>query len=163
MVDGTQGLGVGTSLKHYAANNQETSRMSVSADVDERTLREIYLPAFETVVKRAQPWTVMCAYNRINGVFASQDPWLLTTVLRDEWGFEGLVVSDWGAVYDRDKAVAAGLDLEMPSSGGVGSAAVLRALEAGTLTEAEVDLAVTRRSEERRVGKECRSRWSPYH
>ncbi len=144
MVDGTQGHGVGTSLKHFAANNQETARMSVSADVDERTLREIYLPAFETVVTRSQPWTVMCAYNRINGVFASQDPWLLTTVLRDEWGFEGLVVSDWGAVYDRDKAVAAGLDLEMPSSGGVGTAAVLRALEAGTLTEAEVDRAVTR-------------------
>lgn len=144
MVDGTQGHGVGTSLKHFAANNQETDRMSVSADVDERTLREIYLPAFETVVKRSQPWTVMCSYNRINGVFASQDPWLLTTVLRDEWGFEGLVVSDWGAVYDRDKALAAGLDLEMPSSGGVGTAAVLRALEAGTLTEAEVDRAVIR-------------------
>lgn len=144
MVDGTQELGVGTSLKHFAANNQETDRMSVSADVDERTLREIYLPAFETVVTRSQPWTVMCSYNRINGVFASQDPWLLTTVLRDEWGFEGLVVSDWGAVYDRDRAVAAGLDLEMPSSGGVGAAAVRRALEAGTLTEAEVDRAAAR-------------------
>ncbi|WP_309134327.1 glycoside hydrolase family 3 C-terminal domain-containing protein [Cellulomonas sp.] len=144
LVDGVQEHGVGTSLKHFAANNQETDRMSVSAEVDERTLREIYLPAFETVVTRSQPWTVMCSYNRINGVFASQDPWLLTRVLRDEWGFEGLVVSDWGAVYDRDAAVAAGLDLEMPSSGGVGAAAVRRALDAGTLTEAEVDRAVTR-------------------
>lgn len=144
LVDGVQEQGVGTSLKHFAANNQETDRMSVSAEVDERTLREIYLPAFEHVVRSSQPWTVMCAYNRINGVFASQDPWLLTQVLRDEWGYEGLVVSDWGAVYDRAAAVAAGLDLEMPSSGGVGTARVLEAVAAGTLTEAEVDRCVER-------------------
>ncbi|WP_182113126.1 glycoside hydrolase family 3 C-terminal domain-containing protein [Actinotalea sp. JY-7876] len=144
MVDGVQGAGVGTSVKHFAANNQETDRMSVSVDIDERTLREIYLPAFEAVVTRARPWTVMCAYNRVNGVFASQDPWLLTRVLREEWGYDGLVVSDWGAVYDRDAALAAGLDLEMPSSGGVGAAAVHRALAAGTLTEADVDRSARR-------------------
>jgi beta-glucosidase len=144
LVNGVQSTGVGASLKHFAANNQETDRMTVSADVDERTLREIYLPAFERVVTRAQPWTVMCAYNKINGVYASEDPWLLTQVLRDEWGFEGLVVSDWGAVNRRDAGVAAGLDLEMPSSGGAGTRVILEAVKAGTLSEADVDRAVTR-------------------
>ncbi|MEJ5946589.1 glycoside hydrolase family 3 C-terminal domain-containing protein [Pseudokineococcus basanitobsidens] len=144
LVDGVQNRGVGTSLKHFAANNQETERMSVSAEVDERTLREIYLPAFERVVTRAQPWTVMCSYNKVNGVYASQDPWLLTQVLREDWGFEGLVVSDWGAVDDRALGVAAGLDLEMPSSGGVGEASIRAALEAGTLTEAQLDACVRR-------------------
>jgi beta-glucosidase len=144
LVNGIQSQGVGASLKHFAANNQETDRMTVSADVDERTLREIYFPAFERVVRQAQPWTVMCAYNKINGRYASEDPWLLTRVLRDEWGFEGLVVSDWGAVNRRDTAVAAGLDLEMPSSGGSGTRVILAAVKAGTLSEAEVDLAVTR-------------------
>ncbi|MEJ5914536.1 glycoside hydrolase family 3 C-terminal domain-containing protein [Pseudokineococcus sp. 1T1Z-3] len=143
-VQGVQGQGVGTSLKHFAANNQETERMTVSAEVDERTLREIYLPAFERVVTRAQPWTVMCSYNRVNGVYASQDPWLLTQVLREEWGFQGLVVSDWGAVDDRAAGVAAGLDLEMPSSGGVGEASIRAALAAGRLTEAELDVVVRR-------------------
>lgn len=144
MVRGTQGRGVGTSLKHFAANNQETDRMSVSAEVDERTLREIYLPAFEPVVTTAQPWTVMCAYNRVNGVYASEDRWLLTDVLRGDWGFQGLVVSDWGAVNDRAAAVHAGLDLEMPSSSRAGTRRILAAVEAGTLSEADVDLAVTR-------------------
>ena len=144
LVNGIQSQGVGASLKHFAANNQETDRMTVSADVDERTLREIYFPAFERVVRQAQPWTVMCSYNKINGTYASEDPWLLTRVLRDEWGFEGLVVSDWGAVNRRDAAVAAGLDLEMPSSGGSGTRVILEAVKAGTLSEAEVDLAVTR-------------------
>ena len=144
LVEGIQSLGVGTSLKHFAANNQEADRMRVSADVDERTLREIYLPAFERVVTKAQPWTVMCAYNKVNGVYASQHDWLLTTVLRDEWGFEGLVVSDWGAVRDRVAGVAAGLDLEMPSSGGRTDAEVVAAVRAGELDEAVVDTAARR-------------------
>ncbi len=113
-VQGLQSQGVRASVKHYAANNQETDRLRVSAEVDERTLREIYLPGFERVVTQARPWTVMCAYNRLNGVHASQHRWLLTDVLRGEWGFTGLVVSDWGAVHDRVAALAAGLDLEMP-------------------------------------------------
>ncbi|MCZ2265067.1 glycoside hydrolase family 3 protein, partial [Isoptericola sp. QY 916] len=144
LVEGIQSLGVGTSLKHFAANNQEADRMRVSADVDERTLREIYLPAFERVVTRAQPWTVMCAYNKVNDVYASQHDWLLTTVLRDEWGFEGLVVSDWGAVRDRVAGVAAGLDLEMPSSGGRTDAEVVAAVRDGELDEALVDAAARR-------------------
>jgi beta-glucosidase len=144
LVEGIQSQGVGTSLKHFAANNQETDRMRVSAEVDERTLREIYLPAFEKVVTRAQPWTVMCAYNKVNGTYASQDPWLLTQVLRDEWGFEGLVVSDWGAVDDRVAGVRAGLDLEMPSSGGINDARIVEAVRTGDLAEADLDRAVTR-------------------
>ena len=108
MVTRIQSQGVGTSVKHYAANNQEDDRLRVSAEVDERTLREIYLPAFEAVVKQAQPWTVMCAYNKVNGTYASEHHWLLTEVLRDEWGFDGVVVSDWGAVHNRVAALAGG-------------------------------------------------------
>ncbi|NTW42075.1 MAG: beta-glucosidase, partial [Cellulomonadaceae bacterium] len=144
LVEGLQQQGVGASLKHFAANNQETDRMTVSAEVDERTLREIYLPAFEQVVTRAQPWTVMSSYNRINGTYASENPWLLTQVLRDDWGFEGLVVSDWGGVARRAAGLAAGLDLEMPASGGNGERKVHEALAAGEITEADVDRGAAR-------------------
>ncbi|WP_025157927.1 glycoside hydrolase family 3 C-terminal domain-containing protein [Leifsonia aquatica] len=144
LVRGLQSQGVGASLKHFAANNQETDRMRVSADVDERPLREIYLRGFQRVVQDAQPWTVMCSYNRINGVYASEDPWLLTKVLRDEWGFEGLVVSDWGAVNDRVSALVAGLDLEMPSSGGVTDAQLVAAVRDGSLDEGVLDTGAQR-------------------
>jgi beta-glucosidase len=143
-VSGLQSTGVGASLKHFAANNQETDRLLVSSDVDPRPLREIYLRAFQRVVTEAQPWTVMCSYNRINGVHASENSWLLTEVLRGEWGFEGLVVSDWGAVAQRVPALRAGLDLEMPSSGGRTNAQVVAAITDGTLDEGLLDLAVTR-------------------
>ncbi|KHO21511.1 glycoside hydrolase family 3 C-terminal domain-containing protein [Mycolicibacterium setense] len=132
-VRGVQSRGVGASLKHFAVNNAEHDRMRASSDVDARTLRELYLRTFEIVVCQAQPWTVMCSYNRINGVYASENAWLLTTVLRDEWGFDGVVVSDWGAVADRVAAVAAGLDLEMPTTGGISDAEVVHAVRAGTL------------------------------
>ncbi|MGW4214480.1 glycoside hydrolase family 3 C-terminal domain-containing protein [Lentzea sp. NPDC004789] len=139
-----QNEGVGASVKHFAANNQETDRMRVSADVDERTLREIYFPAFEKVVTEAHPATVMCSYNKINGVYASQHRWLLTDVLRDEWGFDGVVVSDWGAVADRVAALAAGLDLEMPGTNGVTDAEIVAAVRRGELDEAVVDQSVRR-------------------
>ncbi|WP_341977546.1 glycoside hydrolase family 3 C-terminal domain-containing protein [Microbacterium sp. LWO13-1.2] len=144
LVRGIQSQGVGSSLKHFAANNQEDDRMRSSSDVDPRTLREIYLRGFERVVKDAQPWTVMCSYNRINGVYASEDPWLLTQVLRDEWGFDGLVVSDWGAVEDRVAALAAGLDLEMPYSGGETDAEIVAAVRGGRLAEDVLDTAAQR-------------------
>ena len=143
-INGVQSRNVGTSIKHFAANNQEHRRMSSSSNADERTLREIYFPAFETSVKKAQPWTVMCSYNRINGVYASENPWLLTDVLRKEWGFEGYVMSDWGAVSNRVAGVAAGLDLEMPSSGGINDARIVEAVRSGKLDEKLVDQAVER-------------------
>ena len=144
LVSGIQSRGVGTSLKHFAVNNQETDRLRVSAVVDERTLREIYLAGFERVVRDAGPWTVMCSYNRINGVYASQDPWLLTDLLRGEWGFDGLVMSDWGAVDDPVAAVAAGLDLEMPSSKGASARRIVDAVRSGELDEAVLDTAIER-------------------
>ena len=113
-ISGVQSKYVGTSMKHFAANNQERRRMTVSTVVDERTLREIYFPAFEAAVKKAQPWTVMCSYNRINGVYSSENAWLLDQVLRKDWGFQGFVMTDWGAANDRVEGIKAGLELEMP-------------------------------------------------
>jgi len=143
-INGVQSKGVGTSLKHYAANNQEFQRFTISAEVDERTLREIYLPAFEKAVKEAQPWTVMCSYNKVNGIFASEHHTLLTKILKDEWGFEGLVVSDWGAVHDRVVALLGGLDWEMPGPQDRRVKAVVEAVRSGDLAEATLDESVRR-------------------
>lgn|GEM_PF-13014 len=143
-VQGVQSTGVGTSLKHFAVNNQETDRMRVDAHVDERALRELYLPAFEHVVKEASPTTVMSAYNAINGVYASENRWLLTDLLRDEWGFDGLVVSDWGAIKDRVQALAAGLDLEMPGTGGEGAKAIVEGVHSGRIDQSLVERSVAR-------------------
>ena len=144
IISGIQSRNIGTSIKHFAANSQEHRRMSSDAIIDERTLREIYLPAFENAIRNAQPWTVMCSYNRVNGEYASQNRHLLTEILRDAWNFEGFVVSDWGAVSDRVAALDAGLDLEMPSSGGSNDARIVRAVREGKLDEAVVDRAVSR-------------------
>ena len=144
MIQGVQSQGVGTSIKHYAVNNQEKWRMFIDAIVDERTLREIYLRGFEIAVRKAQPWTVMCAYNRVNGTYCSEHEWLLNTVLRDEWGFEGLVVTDWGAANDRVRGLSAGLDLEMPASGGINDQRIAAAVRAGQLPESDLDQAVSR-------------------
>jgi beta-glucosidase len=144
IINGIQSKGVGTSLKHYAANNQEYQRHSISSEVDERSLREIYLPAFEAAVKRAKPWTVMCSYNRINGTFGSEHHELLVDILKDEWGFEGLVVSDWGAVHDRVAALKGGLDLEMPGPQPRRVQAVVDAVCSGELDEAILDESVRR-------------------
>lgn len=143
-INGVQSKGVGTSLKHYAANNQEFQRFSISAEVDERALREIYLPAFEKAVKQAQPWTVMCSYNKVNGTFASEHHTLLTEILKNEWGFEGLIVSDWGAVRDRVAGLQAGLDLEMPGPQDRRVQAVVDAVRSGKLDEAVLDESVRR-------------------
>ncbi len=144
LIKGIQSKNVGTSIKHFALNNQEHRRMSCSSDADEQTIREIYFPAFEMAVKEAQPWTVMCSYNRINGTYASENRWLLTEVLRDEWGFEGYVMSDWGAVADRVEGIRAGLDLEMPSSGGINDRKIVNAVKSGKLDEKLVDLCCER-------------------
>jgi len=143
-IRGVQSQGVAACPKHFAANNQETDRMTVDVIVDQRTLRELYLRAFEMVVRQARPWTIMAAYNKLNGFHAAQDPWLLTQVLRNEWGFDGAVVSDWGAVTDLAAALAAGLDLEMPASNGIGPGEVLAGLDAGLVSPEDVDAAVER-------------------
>lgn len=144
LINGVQSKGVGTSLKHFAANSQEARRMKIDSVVDERALREIYLSAFEIAVKKAQPWTVMNAYNRLNGVYCADNHWLQTKVLRDEWGFKGIVVSDWGAVNDRVQGIKAGNDLEMPTSGGYNSGKLYDAVLSGKLDEADLDVAVDR-------------------
>ncbi|HXT88379.1 MAG TPA: glycoside hydrolase family 3 C-terminal domain-containing protein [Trebonia sp.] len=143
-VNGLQSKNVGASLKHFAVNSQETDRMRVSADVDERTLREVYLSAFRRVMSHAQPWTVMVAYNKINGVYATEHHWLLTKVARGEWGYDGLFVSDWGAVADRVAAVAAGLDLTMPGPDDAGDAELVAAVTEGRLDPALLGRAADR-------------------
>ncbi len=141
---GVQSKGIGVSVKHFAANNQETRRMTVSAKVSERALREIYFPAFEKVVKEAKPKTVMCSYNKVNGTYSSENKWLLTDVLRSEWGFDGFVVSDWYAVNDRVRALQAGLDLEMPGGDGANDKRIVEAVKSGELSEEVMDKAVWR-------------------
>jgi len=143
-IDGVQGAGVGTSIKHFAANNQETRRLSIDAIVDERALREIYLASFERAVKAAQPWTVMAAYNRLNGTYCSEHRELLTGILRDEWGCQGLVVSDWGAVNQRVVGLMAGLDLEMPGLDVGRDARIIQAVRDGRLPMEVLDRAVRR-------------------
>lgn len=143
-IQAVQSLGVGTSLKHYVANNQEHRRFTINEIIDERTLREIYLTNFEGPVKEGKPWTVMCSYNRINGTLASENKYTLTDILRNEWGFEGFVVSDWGAVNERVEAIKAGLDLEMPSSYGVGDKKIIEAVKRGELDEKVLDQTVER-------------------
>ncbi|MCU1371631.1 MAG: glycosyl hydrolase [Ilumatobacteraceae bacterium] len=139
MIRGIQSQGIGTSLKHFAVNNHEAHRFVVDAVVDERTLRELYLTGFEIAVRESAPWTVMCSYNRVNGTYASEHHHLLHEVLRGEWGFDGLVMTDWGAANDRVAGIRAGLDLEMPGSSGAYDADVLAALASGELDEAAVD------------------------
>lgn len=141
-VNAVQSQGVGTSLKHFFANNQETRRMDVSAEIDERTIREIYLPAFETVVKKAQPWTIMASYNKVGGTYSTANKQYLTDVLRDEWGYQGLVTSDWGATHDRPGVITAGCDLTMPAEGN--DYEIVEAVKNGTLAEADLDVCVAR-------------------
>lgn len=143
-VDGVQSKGVGTSLKHYAANNQETLRLTIDAEVDERALREIYLSGFEKVITQSKPWTVMCAYNQLNGAYCSENKKLLTDILRDEWGYDGMVVSDWGAVNDRVDGLTAGMDLEMPGSNGINNKKIVEAIKDGSLKESVLDTAAAR-------------------
>lgn len=142
MVRGIQSMQVAATPKHFAVNNQETDRMRVSATVSERALREIYLAAFEQVIREAAPWAMMSAYNRVNGTFASESHRLLTEILRDEWGFDGLVMSDWGAVDDTAASVAAGLDLEMPPSGR--AQRIVDAVDHGEIDESVLDVAIER-------------------
>ena len=134
-INGVQSRGVGTSLKHFCANDQESRRMNGDSVVDERALREIYLPAFEIAVKKAQPWTVMNSYNKINGTFGSENAHTQTEILRDDWGFEGAIVTDWGACNNRDDGLAAGNDIEMPSSSGAGTRKILDAVKSGKISE----------------------------
>jgi len=143
-IDGVQSRGVGSSLKHFCANNQEYRRLTVNANVDERTLREIYLASFEGAVKQSKPWTVMCCYNKVNGEYGSENSYLLTDILRKEWEHDGIVVSDWGAVNERVKGLKAGLELEMPYSGGDRDRQIAEAVAKGELSEEVLDRAVER-------------------
>lgn len=144
LIEGIQSKNVGTSAKHFVANNQEKRRMTNSSDADERTLREIYLASFEGAIKKAKPWTVMSSYNRVNGEFVGDSKEYLTEILRDEWGFDGYVVSDWGAVNDRISSLAAGLDLEMPPGDYENDRLIVKAVQEGKLDESVVDQACER-------------------
>ncbi|MCL2819295.1 MAG: glycoside hydrolase family 3 C-terminal domain-containing protein [Oscillospiraceae bacterium] len=141
LVEGVQSQNVGVSVKHYAFNNQETRRLTTDSVLDERAAREIYLPAFEKIVKDSDPWTFMCSYNLFEEIYCSEHKRLLIDILRDEWGFKGLVMSDWGAVSDRPKGVAAGLDLQMPADNGVNDSKVVESVKNGSITEADLDTA----------------------
>ena len=136
LIEGIQSEGIGTSIKHFAVNNHETGRMVVDAIVDERTLREIYLPGFEIPIKESQPWTVMCSYNKVDGTYLSENHRLLTEILRDEWGFDGIVMTDWGATNQRIEGIKAGLDLEMPASGRLNTDRIIKAVQSGELSNA---------------------------
>ena len=144
LIEGIQSKNVGTSAKHFVANNQEKRRMTNSSDADERTLREIYLASFEGAIKKAKPWTVMSSYNRINGEFVGDSKEYLTEILREEWGFDGYIVSDWGAVNDRVSSLAAGLDLEMPPGDYENDRLIVKAVQEGKLDESVVDQACER-------------------
>jgi beta-glucosidase len=143
-INGLQRGGVGASLKHFVANDSEYQRMTISSEVDERTLREIYLRPFEIAVATADPWTIMSSYNRINGIHASEHRWLLTTVLREEWGWPGMVVSDWHAVHETHDTAVSGLDLEMPGPAAHLGPHLAKAVTAGEVDEAELDASVRR-------------------
>jgi beta-glucosidase len=143
-IEGLQAQGIGASIKHFAANNQETRRMTINALVDERALREIYLPGFEKAIKQMHPWTVMCAYNQLNGAYCSENIPLLTGLLRDEWGFEGVLLTDWGACNDRVRGLLAGQDLEMPGGLDDNKQRLIEAVRTGTLDEAVLDRTVAR-------------------
>lgn len=147
LIEGVQSQNVGTSMKHYLANNQERARVSSNSVVDERALREIYLAGFETAIKKAQPWTLMCSYNKINGTYASDNKRLMTDIPRGEWGFEGAIMTDWGAMNDRVEAIRAGLDLEMPGPCDGNDALIVQAVRGGALTEAQVDACAARITE----------------
>lgn len=160
-INGVQSQGVGTSIKHYAVNNQETARMYVDAIVDERTLREIYLRAFEIAIERASPWTVMCAYNRVNGTYCGENDFLQNRILREEWGFRGLVVSDWGATNQRVAGLRNGLDLEMPGSGGINDRLIVNAIKNGELAESVLDRTAVRITSVLLAGAEIANRTTP--
>ncbi|MDQ0720390.1 beta-glucosidase [Paenibacillus sp. W4I10] len=143
-INGIQSEGVGASVKHFAGNNQEFEKMVTSSEIDERTLREIYLSAFERIIKKSDPWTVMCSYNLLNGTYTSENEHLLNDILREEWGYEGVVLSDWTAVNDRIRGLKAGLDLEMPGPANYNAKAIIEAVQNGSLSEEQLDRSVGR-------------------
>ncbi len=163
LIRGVESEGIGTSLKHFAVNNQEEKRLVINAVVDERALREIYLTPFEIAIKESNPSTVMCSYNRINGEYSSENSWLLQSVLREEWGFEGLVVSDWGAVNDRVKGISAGMDLEMPFVTDENDEAIVKAVQEGRLPMQTLDQAAGRILSLLIKGKQAKQCSVPYN